>query len=90
MAKTLLYLSQNHTGTDDQHSRIAYTAFEACKKGDSSGLNKEPGEKKTQMSWSVDNLARAFRELFSTLNWSRVFQQLSEIKDDIQLDAKSF
>jgi len=47
MARTLLYLSQNHTGTDDQTTRIAYSTFESCKKGDSSGLSKEPSDKKT-------------------------------------------
>ena len=47
MAKTLLYLSQNHSGTEDQLTRIAYSTYEACKKGDSSGLNKEPNDKKT-------------------------------------------
>jgi hypothetical protein len=42
------------------------------------------------MSWSFDNLARAFRELYSTLNWSKVFEALGEIEDDILLDAKAF
>ena len=34
MARTLLHLSQNHTGTDDLGQRIAYNTFDACKKGD--------------------------------------------------------
>ena len=34
MAKTLLYLSLNHTGTDDLTARIVYNTFEANKKGD--------------------------------------------------------
>jgi hypothetical protein len=42
------------------------------------------------MTWSVDNLVRVFRELFSNLNWSKVFEALSEIPDDIALDAKAF
>ena len=42
------------------------------------------------MNWSIDNLARAFRELYSTLNWSKVFEALSEIEDDILLDTKAF
>jgi hypothetical protein len=42
------------------------------------------------MNWSIDNLARAFRELYSNLNWQKVFEALSEIEDDITLDAKAF
>ena len=34
MAKTLLHLAFNHTGTDDQTARIVYNTFEANKKGD--------------------------------------------------------
>ncbi len=60
-----------------------YNTFDACKKGDASGLSKEPSSKKTQMNWSIDNLARAFRELYSTLNWAKVFEALSEIEEDI-------
>lgn len=33
------------------------------------------------MSWSIDNLARAFRELYSTLNWHKVFESFGEIND---------
>jgi hypothetical protein len=33
---------------------------------------------------------RAFRELFSHLNWAKVFEALSEITEDIALDAKAF
>ena len=33
------------------------------------------------MSWSIDNLARAFRELYSTLNWHKVFESFGEITD---------
>lgn len=90
MARTLLHLSQNHTGTDDLGQRIAYNTFDACKKGDASGLSKEPSSKKTQINWSIDNLARAFRELYSTLNWAKVFEALSEIEEDIELDQKAF
>lgn len=90
MAKTLLYLAQNHTGTDDLNTRIVYNTFEACKKGDSSSVSKDPSNKKTQMTWSIDNLARAFRELYSNLNWSKVFESLSEVEDDVLLDQKAF
>lgn len=81
MAKTLLHLSENHIGVEDLHSRVVYSTFEACKKGETSGLNKEPSNKTTQMGWSIDNLARAFRELYSNLNWSKVFESISEIED---------
>jgi hypothetical protein len=47
-------------------------------------------DKKNQITWSVDNLVRAFRELFSHLNWQKVFEALSEIPDEISLDAKAF
>ena len=42
------------------------------------------------MTWSIDNLARAFRELYSNLNWLKVFEALSEIEEDIILDSKAF
>lgn len=42
------------------------------------------------MTWSIDNLARAFRELYSNLNWLKVFEALSEIQEDITLDFKAF
>jgi hypothetical protein len=47
-------------------------------------------DKKNQIQWSVDNLVRAFRELFSHLNWQKVFEALSEITEDMALDAKAF
>ena len=42
------------------------------------------------MTWSIDNLVRAFRELFSHLNWQKVYEALSEIYVDLILDAKAF
>jgi hypothetical protein len=33
------------------------------------------------MGWSVENLARAFWELYSYLNWNKVFEQLGELED---------
>lgn len=42
------------------------------------------------MTWSIDNLARAFRELYSNLNWLKVFEALSEVEDNINLDSKVF
>jgi hypothetical protein len=42
------------------------------------------------MTWSVDNLVRAFRELFSHLNWQKVLEALSELNDEMNLDTKAF
>ena len=44
------------------------------------------------MTWSVDNLARAFRELYSNLNWLKVFEALTEIpeSENFNLDYKAF
>ena len=90
MARTLINLSINHTGHDDSASKIAQNTFEANKKSDSSLLKKDVVDKKNQIQWSVDNLVRAFRELFSHLNWAKVFEALSEVTEDIVLDAKAF
>jgi hypothetical protein len=46
MVKTLLYLSLHNTGTDDPNSRIVYNTFEANKKGDTSLVKKDAGDKK--------------------------------------------
>ena len=98
MAQTILQLAINHQGKDDSQSKIVYNAFEANKDGNPAPIKKEPEDKKTQMSWSIDNLARAFRELYSTLNWNKVFESFGDIDDaDISpatlehgLDAKQF
>jgi len=43
------------------------------------------------MTWSVDNLSRLFRELYSNLKWEKVFEALAEIEDEaLCLDAKGF
>ena len=67
-----------------------YNTFEANKKGDRACLKKDVGDKKNALIWSFDNLQRVFRELYSNLNWSKVFEALSEIEDDITLDSKAF
>lgn len=90
MVKTLLNLALYNTGTDDPNSRIAQNTFEASKKGDNSFLKKEPGDKKNQMQWCIDNLAKAFREVWGNLSWLKVFEALSEVEDNIQLDQKAF
>lgn len=66
------------------------STLEANKKGDSSLLRKEFPDKKNQLPWSVDNLCRAFREVYSYLNWHKVIEALNEIPDQISLDAKAF
>lgn len=47
MAKTLLYLSLHHTGTDDLNSRIVYNTLDSCKKGEASAFSKDLSAKKT-------------------------------------------
>lgn len=69
MALTVLHLSLNYQGKDDYISKIVYNTFESNINSNSASIKKEPEDKKTIMSWSVENLARAFRELYSTLNW---------------------
>jgi len=76
-----LQLAINHQGKDDHISKIVYNTFESNKDGNPASIKKEPEDKKTQMSWSIDNLARAFRELYSTLNWNKVFESFGEIED---------
>ena len=91
-------LAINHQGKDDHISKIVYNTFESNKDGNSASIKKEPEDKKTLMSWSIENLARAFRELFSNLNWNLVFDNFGEIEDcDIPeevlekgLDTKQF
>jgi hypothetical protein len=33
------------------------------------------------MTWSIENLARAFRELYASMNWNKVFDYFGEITD---------
>jgi hypothetical protein len=70
--------------------------FESCKKGDNTYINKEVEDKRTNALWSLDNLARAFRELYSHLNWVKVFEALDTINpahhmfDPEFIDKKAF
>mmetsp|Transcript_9013 Transcript_9013/g.8415 ORF Transcript_9013/g.8415 Transcript_9013/m.8415 type:complete len:239 (+) Transcript_9013:48-764(+) len=89
MARILLNLSVNHTGYDDPTSRVVQTLFEANKKGTAPQF-KDQNDKKMGMIWSVDNLSRLFRELYSNLNWLKVFEALSELDEQIMLDNKGF
>lgn len=79
-------------------SKIVYNTFESNKDGNPNSIKKDPEDKKTLMSWSIENLARAFRELYSNLNWTKVFESFGEIEDndipekvlDKGLDLKQF
>ena len=82
IAKTILMLAYHHSGKDDHISKITYNAFESNKDGTSTSIKKEPEDKKTQMSWSLDNLSRAFRELYSNLNWLKVFESFGFLEDN--------
>ena len=88
MAVTLLHLSIHNQGKDDQISKIVYSAFESNKTGTSQSIKKEPEDKKTNMTWSIENLARAFRELYSSMNWNKVFDFFGEISD-LEVDLPS-
>ena len=81
MAQTILMLAINHQGKDDHISKIVYNTLESNKDGTPASIKKEPEDKKTLMTWSIENLARAFRELWSNLNWNRVFECFGEISD---------
>jgi|JI102314A1RNA_FD_contig_91_44417_length_1286_multi_1_in_0_out_0_1 hypothetical protein len=82
MALLLLHISIEHSGQEDQDSRVAQSTYEAQKKGDLTLLNKDSSNKKsTAMMWSVDCFARAFRELYSGLVWQRVFELLALVKE---------
>jgi len=67
---------------------VFFNTFESNKSGSSNSIKKEPEDKKTAMNWSVENLARAFRELYSSLNWNKVFDCFGEI-DDSEIDLQS-
>jgi hypothetical protein len=51
------------------------------------------GDKKANHKWAIDNLARAFREHYSHLNWLRIFERLADIKESEHselLDQEAF
>jgi hypothetical protein len=73
IAETLLQLAVNHSSKEDATSKLICNTFEANREGNHRPLNKEPEDKKTSSSWSLDNLSRAFRELYPILNWNKVF-----------------
>ena len=73
MTLFLLNLCCNNEGYDDQNTRTSVATFEAQKKNDMTLLNRDQGNKRTQVNWSDDTIARAFRELYSHMNWNNVF-----------------
>ena len=83
MARTLLKLSYYNTGFDDLPSRIVTTIYESTRKSPSFPQIKDSSDKKNPTPWSIDNLSRLFRELYSNLNWLKVFEALVEIEDEI-------
>lgn len=62
------------------------------KKGSDTQNNsfKEPNDKKTSMGWNIDNFSRAFRENYSNLNWSKVFDAFGDIEQSVTFTQKSF
>jgi len=45
-------------------------------------LRKEVEDKKVVMGWSVENLGRVFREIYTGFNWSRVVDNFGEIEEE--------
>ena len=82
MAETILHLAVNHSSKEDQNSKLVQMAFEANREGNYRPLSKEPEDKKTTSSWSLDNLSRAFRELYPILNWTKVFDSFQGLTYD--------
>lgn len=77
----ILNLAIHNTGKDDHVSKIVYNTYESNKDGNGASIKKEPEDKKNPMNWSIENIARAFRELYSHLNWGKVFDNLGEIEN---------
>ncbi len=90
LARTLIKLAEYHSGLDDATGRIVASAFECNKNGDMNLLNKDPGDKKNYCVLSIDNISRAFREIFSHYNWMKVFETIEELEDNITLNPKQF
>ena len=88
MANTILHLAINNSGEEPCQTRIAVNAFKANKTGDA--LKEKSIDKTETIQWQADpnHYARAFRENFSSLNWSRVFESFSELDTEIEPDFK--
>jgi hypothetical protein len=87
MATTLLHLAFNHSGQENATTRLVYGLFETNKDGNPNPLKKAPDQKCNSLSWSIDNLARVFRELYPTLNWGKVFEAFADLEpSDVAID----
>lgn len=83
-------LSVHHSGVDDQNSKIALQIFEANKKGEKVPEKDVMDKKNQSIQWNVENLARIFREMYSNMTWEKVFEGLTYIKEDVNIDQKAF
>jgi hypothetical protein len=80
IALTILYLSMDHSGTEDAISRIVQQTFSSQKSG--APLNaKKDNEPKKEVSWNLDQLARGLRDVCPTMNWNLVSEVLAELTD---------
>ncbi len=97
MARTLVMIANNPRGvTDDHASRLAHLNYQYLQEGKRSMLDKEDLEEKNKpVSWLIENLCRAFREVFTNLKWNKVFESLdvhsiSSEEDTDQYCIRSF
>lgn len=78
MAKMLVQLAFNNESKEDHISKILSNSFESNKDGNPDKIKKEPDDKKgAPLSWSLENLHKVFKELYSNLNWGKVFESFS-------------
>jgi ABC-type arginine transport system ATPase subunit len=68
-------------------NKVILNVFEANKKGQKNLAQNSKDfalEKKVQqITQNADNLSKVFRELYSGLNWIKVFESLSELDDSM-------
>jgi ABC-type arginine transport system ATPase subunit len=68
-------------------NKVILNVFEANKKGQKNLVQNSKDfalEKKVQqITQNADNLSKVFRELYSGLNWIKVFESLSELDDSM-------
>lgn len=81
MAGLLVHLSMHFESKEDLISKILCNTFESNKDGVGDKLKKEPDDKKGNViTWNLENLNKAFKELFSALNWNKVFESFNRIE----------
>lgn len=81
MAGVLVHLAMHYESKEDLISKILCNTFESNKDGAGEKIKKEPDDKKGNViSWNLDNLNKAFKELFSGLNWNKVFESFNRIQ----------